>query len=141
MSEHGNVWYCKIGFGKILAAPLTSSPDQLMREAVEVGYGRVTAQKPDFIFSGWGAHLKEAELAVIEDREPDPELSRIFFVLKAPSGVLRASTLAMTEDNAWSKALDIVAFTTTGLDEAAARKELIAGGYSVVPVELNELRD
>ena len=41
-----------------------------MRQAVEEAFKQLTGDWPEFIFSGWGAELTEAELAVVENRMP-----------------------------------------------------------------------
>lgn len=48
-----------------------SSPDQVMRSAVEEAYRELTGDDPTFVFSGWGGELNESERAVHEDREPE----------------------------------------------------------------------
>lgn len=62
------VWSCRIG-GPLL--PLQGG-DTVMRQAVEKAYLDVTLREAEFCFSGWGDGLDEAELAVVEDRLPDP---------------------------------------------------------------------
>ena len=62
------IWSCKIG--EVRRGDLPPGSDYPMREAVERAYEQITGQKPDFIFSGWGAKLTEAERAVVDDTEP-----------------------------------------------------------------------
>jgi hypothetical protein len=62
-----SVWACKIG-----DASGSAFKDENMRTAVVRAYEQLTGQQPDFIFSGWGGDLSEAERAVVENREPDP---------------------------------------------------------------------
>lgn len=64
------IWYCKIGNLNVVDAPIGA--DFPMRDAVEDAFKKVTSYDCDFIFSGWGAELTEGELAVIENRLPDP---------------------------------------------------------------------
>jgi hypothetical protein len=66
------IWYVKIGEidEEDLRAAHPGPADPPMREAVEEAYRRVTGRDPDFVFSGWGAELTEAERAVVEDRLP-----------------------------------------------------------------------
>lgn len=64
-------WGCKIG--ETDAARLPSGADAPMRRAVEHAYEELTGEPPEFVFSGWGEELTEAERAVVEDREPDPD--------------------------------------------------------------------
>jgi len=45
-----------------------------MREAVERAFRQVTGHDNEWMFSGWGADLSEAELAVTEDRLPRPRV-------------------------------------------------------------------
>lgn len=68
------IWECKIGV--ISEEKLVSNHplDPEMREAVEKAFKKATGLDAQFNFSGWGAELKESELAVIEDREPDIEV-------------------------------------------------------------------
>lgn len=65
MSRH--IWSCKVG-GEIEAIP--ESGDNEMRTAVGDQFRELTGTHPEFIFSGFGAHLTEPELAVVENREP-----------------------------------------------------------------------
>lgn len=65
------VWTCKIGWAD--GERLPAAADGPMREAVEWAFREITGTKPAFIFSGWGGQLTESELAVIEDRLPNPE--------------------------------------------------------------------
>lgn len=60
------IWSCKIGE----TDSLPDGSDQLMRQAVTRAYNVLTGKMPEFIFSGWGATLDEAERAVVEDRLP-----------------------------------------------------------------------
>lgn len=61
------VWFCKIG------GPTTELPrgaDAPMRDAIGAAYKKLTGQRDEFLFSGWGGELTEGELAVVESREP-----------------------------------------------------------------------
>ena len=62
------VWSCKIGFAEDSVLPWGA--DLPMRQAVEEAFKQLTGDWPEFIFSGWGAELTEAELAVVENRMP-----------------------------------------------------------------------
>lgn len=59
------VWECKIGWGDV-----SGEADVPMRRAVAEAFRQLTGHEPQFIFSGWGGRLSEAELAVVEDRLP-----------------------------------------------------------------------
>jgi hypothetical protein len=65
----GDIWECKIG---ATHGPLPLGSDLPMRLAVERAYYELTGHECEFNFSGWGASLTEGELAVVEDRLPDP---------------------------------------------------------------------
>lgn len=67
-------WYCKIGEVQRHDGHWRGSPDQAMRDAVSAAYLGVTGHVPDFTFSGWGAELEEHERAVVENREPNPQV-------------------------------------------------------------------
>ena len=67
------VWTCKIG-GRVGRLP--SGADWPMRKAVVAAFTELTGQPVEFCFSGWGDDLDESELAVVEDRAPDPEVIR-----------------------------------------------------------------
>jgi hypothetical protein len=60
------IWECKIGE----TSAIPDGADAPMRQAVAQAYREIAGRDPDFIFSGWGARLKEAERAVVENREP-----------------------------------------------------------------------
>lgn len=62
----GNIWTCKVGE----RAPRDRGADAPMRAAVEVAFEAVTGHWPDFVFSGWGGELREADRAVVEGRLP-----------------------------------------------------------------------
>lgn len=66
----GTIWGCKIGlFG---ARPLPVGCDAPMRRAVKAAFRNVVGEDAEFTFSGWSAELTEPELAVVENRLPDP---------------------------------------------------------------------
>lgn len=67
----GDVWYCKVGF----ASNLPPAADSPMRNAVGQAFCDMLGEWPEFTFSGWGQELTEAELAVVENRLPDPAKS------------------------------------------------------------------
>ena len=67
------VWTCKVG-GTV--ANLPGGSDLPMRKAVAEAFTELTGQPVEFCFSGWGDDLDESELAVVEDRAPDPEVIR-----------------------------------------------------------------
>jgi hypothetical protein len=61
------VWKCKIG------GPVNWLPDGAdfpMRQAIREAFTRITGREAEFLFSGWGAKLTEAQRAVVENREP-----------------------------------------------------------------------
>jgi hypothetical protein len=60
----GKVWSCKIGFAD--GRRLPRAADGPMREAIAEAFRELTGHEPDFIFSGWGAELDDAEKRVIE---------------------------------------------------------------------------
>jgi hypothetical protein len=64
-------WRCTIG--EVDRAKLPAGADLPMRLAVARAYRELTGEPVGFIFSGWDAELTEAERAVVEDREPDPD--------------------------------------------------------------------
>lgn len=79
MADKQKTWYCKIGEG----VPQVDAADGPMRQAVARAYEEITGEEPDFIFSGWGAKLTEAERAVVEDRLPiAPVGSDLEFLVK-----------------------------------------------------------
>lgn len=64
------VWTCKIG--GVAEELLPPGADWPMRQAVGRAYREITGTDPEFCFSGWGGELTEPELAVVEDRLPNP---------------------------------------------------------------------
>jgi len=71
------VWTCKIG-GRV--GRLSGCADAPMRRAVADAFTAETGYPVEFCFSGWGDDLDESELAVVEDRAPDPEAIRAALV-------------------------------------------------------------
>lgn len=71
------VWTCKIG-GRV--GRLSGGADAPMRRAVADAFTAETGCPVEFCFSGWGDDLDESELAVVEDRAPDPEAIRAALV-------------------------------------------------------------
>lgn len=71
------VWTCKIG-GRVGRLP--GGADAPMRRAVADAFTAETGCPVEFCFSGWGDDLDESELAVVEDRAPDPEAIRAALV-------------------------------------------------------------
>lgn len=67
------VWSCKIGYAD--GTELPDGADLPMRQMVGDAFEALTGGQADFIFSGWAARLDEAELAVVEHREPRRELT------------------------------------------------------------------
>lgn len=65
------IWRCKVGILGQLEVP--DGGDAPMRDAIYRAFRRTIGVDPEFTFtfSGWSAELTEAELAVVEDREPD----------------------------------------------------------------------
>lgn len=64
------VWFCKIGV--LGTAPTMPGADGPMRRAAELKFRAVTGRDAEFCFSGWGGKLDECELAVVENRLPEP---------------------------------------------------------------------
>lgn len=64
-------WNCTIGECPRNALPKAS--DAPMRAAVARAYEDLAGHPPEFIFSGWNAHVPESYRAVIEDRLPRTE--------------------------------------------------------------------
>jgi hypothetical protein len=64
------IWDCKIG--EVDIALLTPESDWRMRRAVRKAYKEITGQEPEFIFSGWGGRLTEAERSIVEDIRKNP---------------------------------------------------------------------
>lgn len=58
------IWYCKIG--QVNQDQLPKGSDFPMRQAIAKAYKEITGQECNFIFSGWGAELTEAEKDVID---------------------------------------------------------------------------
>lgn len=65
------IWFCKIG--EVDPAYVPDGADLPMRKAVREAFTAITGKEAEFVFSGWGATLDEAERAVVENREPSPE--------------------------------------------------------------------
>ena len=65
-------WACKIG--EVDPSLVPRGGDFPMRRAVEKAYHDLTGEWPQFIFSGWGAELDQAERAVVEATGPDAEV-------------------------------------------------------------------
>lgn len=67
----GNVWQCRIG-----PAPcaVPCGGDGLMRTAVDNAFREMFGMWATANFSGWGNLFREAEVAVIENRRPNPDL-------------------------------------------------------------------
>lgn len=70
MSADRAVWSCKIGWADRSSLP--PGADLPMRKAVQKAFEELTGSDADFTFSGWGNQLDESELAVVEDRMPQP---------------------------------------------------------------------
>lgn len=64
------MWSCQIG--EIDDSRLPDEAESTMRAAVAVAYENLIGRDADFIFSGWGHQLGEAERAVVENRLPNP---------------------------------------------------------------------
>jgi hypothetical protein len=56
------VWQCKVGFA---ISKSNSASDTNMRLAVTKAFMELTGHTPDFIFSGWGGKLDEAEKRIV----------------------------------------------------------------------------
>lgn len=66
------IWYCKIG--PVSRGDLPSNSDAPMAKAVRDAFRKLTGHDDEFAFTGWGAKLTEAELAVVEGRLPRPRV-------------------------------------------------------------------
>jgi hypothetical protein len=127
--DAAKVWYCKVG--EVSRDDLPKGSDAPMRDAVVVRYERITGREPDFIFSGWGATLTEAERAVVEDRPPSPYSDGYTIPLEqlAAQETLRGSGLAGDPDiyllavEEGQKALDRAHAAEAALDAERARAE------------------
>lgn len=69
----GGVWQCRIGS----ASQLPPGADGPLRDAVEAAYEQLVGKSAEACFSGWGNEFSESELAVIQNRLPDPELCAV----------------------------------------------------------------
>ncbi len=58
-----SVWECKIGADLKM---LPSGADAPMRDAIKKAFLKITGQQCEFIFSGWGAELTDAEKQYLE---------------------------------------------------------------------------
>jgi hypothetical protein len=72
MSRPKPVWQCTIGV--LGDHPLPKGADEPMRLAIQRVFREVTGRESEFIFSGWNAVISPVQLAVIEDRDPEPDL-------------------------------------------------------------------
>lgn len=81
------VWDCKIGYaGEDELPPGADGP---MRDAIRKAFVELTGHEPQFIFSGWGGELTEAELHVAENVLNRPErVIKTFENVVAPSPLL-----------------------------------------------------
>lgn len=68
-----SVWQCRIG----PASRLPKGSDAPMRRAVERAFRELAGDDAAACFSGWGEQFTEAEIAAIENREPDPDIVQI----------------------------------------------------------------
>lgn len=59
------IWGCKIGQHD---GELPPGSDLPMRKAVEKAYREITGKEPNFMFSGWGEKLTEAEYEAAESQ-------------------------------------------------------------------------
>lgn len=66
----GPIWGCKIGVSGERLLP--NGADSPMRQAVKRAFREVVGEDAEFTFSGWSASLTENEMAVVENRAPDP---------------------------------------------------------------------
>ena len=87
--EERDVWVCKVGWAGRSSLP--SGSDSPMRKAVWEAFLALTGHEPKFCFSGWGGSLEECELAVVENREPEP-------APPAPPAPMALSSRDWTED-------------------------------------------
>lgn len=63
------IWSCTIGEAAPQDVPIGA--DFPMRKAIEEAYERITGQKPNFCFSGWGAELTETQRKLVEADKRD----------------------------------------------------------------------
>lgn len=68
-----SVWHCRIGPG----APRADGADLPMRNAVRRAFIDVVGEEPAAIFSGWGEHFCESEVAAIENGMPDEDMVQV----------------------------------------------------------------
>jgi hypothetical protein len=85
----GSIWGCKIGV--IGARPLPMGCDAPMRNAVRAAFRDVVGEDAEFTFSGWSETLTEPEMAVVENRLPDPAHYAAERLRAAAPGLLEAA--------------------------------------------------
>jgi hypothetical protein len=81
------MWICKIG-ARSGAMRLASGVDEVMRKAAREAFRSVTGMDAEFIFSGWGGDLTEAEKLIVDDRVPEMMDHHIF---AGPGGACMSS--------------------------------------------------
>lgn len=89
------IWECTIGECEESALRTThpnGGADSPMRDAIRSAYIAVTGQEPQFIFSGWGAHLTRSQREVV-DNVPGDECLAMHRVREA---AFRAKVLDIT---------------------------------------------
>lgn len=85
------IWYCKIG--PVSRGDLPSNSDAPMAKAVRDAFRKLTGHDDEFAFTGWGAKLTEAELAVVEGRPPRPRV----IAAEARAQILQAEAVIGTD--------------------------------------------
>jgi hypothetical protein len=106
-----------------------------MRDAVAEAYKQLTGTEPAFIFSGWGGELDECELAVVENRLPDPQK---YFALAAQPPLNRACC-DIAEDGV-CEALDCCKYQTSVQSAPAWHDAPNVAGLWVDGINLRALR-
>ena len=66
MAKRETMWKCEIGLSGSFALPPGS--DFPMRQAIARAFLEITGREPDFLFSGWGDELTEAQREVVRER-------------------------------------------------------------------------
>lgn len=87
-------WTCRIG--TFAPGSLPIGADLPMRQAVQKAFHDLLGIHPAATFSGWGDKFDEHEMAVIEDRLPEPEPDTIT-ALQAEVARLREENEALRE--------------------------------------------
>lgn len=115
--QYEECWTCVVGTVK--RPDLPDGSDLPMRAAVQAAFMRVTGQEPKACFSGWGYRFTEPQLAVVENRMPQPEPD----AQSARIAELEAEVARLT------KLHDVVIDISTGheMEEVYAKEQLTRG--------------